>query len=288
MWYLILLNLVSVGSFFFCYFNSGCYLALWLALELLTISVIPWFLVGYTLCSLRSLLCYVVTSIFASFFLVGGVMVLEYSWFFVAVGVFVKLGVFPFMGWAYGVVCGSNWIAIWFFSGILKVPFLLVLYSLGPSCIAFNYFICDLFFSSCGYFLEDPGKDWRRCWCHIMLSGSVSLVVVGVCCGSGVVLLFYCVYFIWASLALMLFFFLSKPGSVYGCFFVFFYVVDTLSFPCSFAFFYKFFLGWCMVNTNVFVLFSWCLYTVSEQLYLVYLLVGYGKVRWFRSLLSNI
>nr|YP_009938509.1 NADH dehydrogenase subunit 2 [Prosthogonimus cuneatus]QNU39793.1 NADH dehydrogenase subunit 2 [Prosthogonimus cuneatus] len=288
MWYLISLNLISVCSFFYCYFNCVNYMSLWFLLELLTVSVIPWFLFGYSFSSQRSLLCYIVTSVFASFFLVGGVLVCDFLWLFVGLGVFIKLGVFPFMGWAYGVVCGSNWISVWFFSGLLKVPFLFILYSFGPDSIFFNIscFVCFLILSYNMWKIRV--FDWRRCWCHIMLSGSVSLVVVGVCCGSGVVLLFYCVYFIWASLALMLFFFLSKPGSVYGWFFVFCYIVVFLSFPFSFAFFYKFFLSWCMLGSGFFVFSSWCLYTISEQLFLVYVLLGFSKVRLFSGLLSSV
>lgn len=72
---------------------------------MLTLRVIPYFFFIGSGSRYRSLFQYIVISSLSSFFLVLGVMMVPYQGFLVGLGVLLKLGVFPFMGWAYEVVC---------------------------------------------------------------------------------------------------------------------------------------------------------------------------------------
>lgn len=61
-----------------------------------------------------------------------------------------------------------------------------------------------------------------------------------------------------------------------------------VSFPFSLAILYKLVLRVSILVSSFFVFCAWCVYTVSEQLFLMFLLVRGVRIRSFVSLLSSV
>lgn len=96
---------------------------LWLFIELASLSLIPSFYMYGGSDGLRGLFSYIVVSSIASSFMVCALVSSDLLVFFY-LGLLIKFGVFPFFGWVYKVVVGSNWFVVWCFSTFLKRPFL--------------------------------------------------------------------------------------------------------------------------------------------------------------------
>lgn len=59
-----------------------------------------------------------------------------------------------------------------------------------------------------------------------------------------------------------------------GVYFLFIFLL--VSFPFTLSIFYKLLMGFCIYSCFFFVFLRWVLYSISEQLYLVKYLIGYG------------
>lgn len=287
MWFLVSFRFISVGSFLFCMLESVGFLAGWVVLELLSLRVTPYFFFEVFPRSQRALLQYMLISGLSSFFMLCGAFSSNFQWILVGVGVIMKLGVFPFMSWMYEVVIHSNWFIVWFFSGVLKVPFVLVLYMLGPGSFPFKFF-CVSCFIVLGLNLWKGLGGWRRCWCHMIVSGSARLVIIGMLCSTEISFYVYWVYFVWVTLGLRFFYFLPNARGVSDDFIVYCFVILFISFPFGVAIFYKYAIGMSLLIAKFYIFVSWCFYTISEQLFLIYFLISRGKVRSRVSLFSFI
>lgn len=104
MWFLLFVNVCCVCFLFFCLFEAVCLLRFWFVLELLSLRVIPYFVLSSPRRSQRCLLQYVLVLFVSSLLLVAGVLLHDYRCCLVCLGVLMKLGVFPFMCWMYEVV----------------------------------------------------------------------------------------------------------------------------------------------------------------------------------------
>lgn len=120
----------------------------------------------------------------------------------------------------------------------------------------------------------------------MMLSGSAGLVAVFLCCPFSVALYVFFIYLLWCSLVLWYFSFCGW-GNLVGLSRVFF-VFLLISFPVSLAVVYKLVFCLSMLFSSFFVFVFWCLYTISEQLYLLYFCVGGAKIRRIVPLLSSV
>lgn len=125
---LLFLKVGCVRFLFFCLLEAACFLNFWFVLEVLSLCVAPYFVLCSVGFKYRGLLSYMVVLMLSSFFLVAGAFVVSWQSLLLSVGVLLKLGVFPFMAWAYDVLVFRNWVVVWFVSGLLKIPFLLLFY----------------------------------------------------------------------------------------------------------------------------------------------------------------
>lgn len=108
MWFLLFVNVCCVCFLFFCLLEAVCLLSFWFVLELLSLSIIPYFIFWSSCRSQRCLLQYVLVLFVSSLFLVRGVLLFDFRSCLVSLGVLIKLGVFPFMCWVYEVVVYSR------------------------------------------------------------------------------------------------------------------------------------------------------------------------------------
>lgn len=93
--------------------------------------------------------------------------------------------------------------------------------------------------------------DWRYCWCHMMLSGRMGLVVVSVFCPLSVVFCVYGVYLVWLRLVLW-YLCVERWARMCGLG-GFVYMLLFVSFPLSLAVFYKMALGVSLLSSSFFV-----------------------------------
>ena len=100
----------------------------WLFLELSGLCLIPCFFcldVGFV-----RLFTYIVVSRISSSMLLAGLLYGDLLVFFI-LGLVIKFGVFPFMGWLYVVLLDVNWLVIWCISGLGKFSFVFICYFLS-------------------------------------------------------------------------------------------------------------------------------------------------------------
>ena len=105
------LSLVGVVGFSFCLFFSSNLSFFWLFLELGTLCLIPSFFLYGGLGGLSRLFKYLVVSGVSSSLIVCGLLY-EGLFVFMVLGLLVKFGIFPFFGWVYKVITGSNWFVV--------------------------------------------------------------------------------------------------------------------------------------------------------------------------------
>lgn len=117
--------------------------------------MVPCFFCLYSDVSFYTLFVYIIVSSVSSFLLLLGIVKVELVGLFL-LGLIVKFGLFPFMGWVYTIVLGSNGLVVWLFSVFLKFPFVYVCfflrgYSLGGLCglkllVFFTFFVLSVLF----------------------------------------------------------------------------------------------------------------------------------------------
>nr|YP_009171938.1 NADH dehydrogenase subunit 2 [Orthocoelium streptocoelium]AJG03067.1 NADH dehydrogenase subunit 2 [Orthocoelium streptocoelium] len=268
------LSLVLIIFFTWCMFSCENILFLWLFIELASLSLIPSFFLYGGSDSLSGLFSYIVVSSIASSFMVcalvsKSLLVLFY------LGLLIKFGVFPFFGWVYSVVVGSNWFVVWCFSTFLKSPFLFftLFFLLGISGDIVSY-MCCLTFILCTFLFWLFSFNWYYCWCHMMLVSSASLVAMSLVLSVNSLVYLFIVYVVWASMVIGFF---SMCGdelvlSSLGLCFLFCFLL--VSFPLSVSVFYKLFMGSCIFSCSFAVFLCWVFYCLSEQFYLIKFVIG--------------
>lgn len=125
-------SILAVLVFCVCLFMAKKLSIFWLFLELATLSLIPSFFLRRDSNCLDRLFSYLVVSAISSSFIVCGLL-FEGLLRFLFLGFLIKFGIFPFFGWVYKVVTGSNWVVVWGFSTLLKSPFLFMCYFLSSA-----------------------------------------------------------------------------------------------------------------------------------------------------------
>lgn len=101
------LSLLGVIFFSVCLFLRDNLSFFWLYLELGTLSLVPSFFLYRGVSTLDRLFSYLIVSRISSSLIVCGLL-FEGFLILVVLGLFVKFGLFPFFGWIYRVMTGSN------------------------------------------------------------------------------------------------------------------------------------------------------------------------------------
>lgn len=114
---------VIVFVFSLCLFLRDNLLLFWLFLELGALALVPTFFRGRGRNVLGGLFNYILVSAVSSSLIVGGFL-FEKMFFLSCLGLIIKFGIFPFMGWVYTVIVSSNWLVAWLLSTALKSGFL--------------------------------------------------------------------------------------------------------------------------------------------------------------------
>nr|YP_010514538.1 NADH dehydrogenase subunit 2 [Diplodiscus mehrai]UXL86269.1 NADH dehydrogenase subunit 2 [Diplodiscus mehrai] len=272
--YLIsLLSIAGVVFFSFCLFFSSNLSFFWLFLELGTLCLIPCFFMGGGLQGLSSLFSYLVVSSVSSSFIVCGVL-FQGLFVFMLVGLLIKFGIFPFFGWVYKVVTGSNWWVVWGFSTMLKSPFLFFCYFVSSGEVVLVNYLCCLTFLVCSFFFWLYSLDWFFCWTHMMLVSSGSLVAMAFVLSYDTLLFLFLVYIFWGTCVILFFGYVGRGMSLSSVGLCFVFSVLVVSWPLSLAVFYKLLMGSCIFACSFVVFAGWVVYTVSEQFYLLKYLMG--------------
>lgn len=264
-------SVAGLVSFSVLLFRASNLFISWLFLELCVLFLVPMFFLKTECLKLCGLFKYLIVSRISSSFLIAGILFDTFLWFFV-LGLLIKFGVFPFLGWVYRVVKNSNWYVVWGLTTFLKVPFFIIPFFLMGLGLDVVYFLCGFSFIVLSVFFWLYTVSWRFCWCHVMLSSSASLIAMSCRQSLDRLLPFFFVYFLWRSFSIVFIssqedFFLNGAGSW------FLYVFLLVSFPFSFSIFYKLLRAGYMFSCYFYVFVSWVLYTISEQFYLIKFLI---------------
>lgn len=260
-----------VRVFFFSvllYFCDSLIFA-WLCLELSTLSLVPCFFFRRISVDIVSLFKYLVVSGVSSCFIVSGSIFPDLSMFFM-LGLVIKFGLFPFLGWVYNVVTRSKWLVVYCFSVVMKSSFVLVLYFLNgfEGSLFFLSFLCfATLLLLCGLFWV-YSVSWYHCWCHMMLSSSCVLIVRSMVASLRSQLCLYFVYFLWGRFCVLFFYVYGGGGVSKDLSYFFLYVFILLTTPLSFSILYKLFMCFVVFSCSFFVVLSWVFYSLSEQFYL--------------------
>lgn len=280
MWGGTLVAGLSVSGLFlfslFIFFERSLCLA-WFFLELAGLSLIPLFFpVGLSV-NMVGLFYYLIVSGISSGLILSGVLFSDCI-FFTVLGVLIKFGIFPFVGWVYAVLKNSCWLVIWGFSTFLKRSFIVVSFFLlvGGIWGGFIIFLCSLSCLVIAFLFWIFSIDWKICWCHMMLSSRSVLISLSFS-GSSIdsVLIIFIIYFLWRSFVLFFFYSegLKEMSQTNYFLFIFFYSFLLLTLPLSFSIFYKISVCVSIFSTGLFFLVCWVLYSISEQFYLISFLV---------------
>nr|YP_009262386.1 NADH dehydrogenase subunit 2 [Homalogaster paloniae]ANI86962.1 NADH dehydrogenase subunit 2 [Homalogaster paloniae] len=268
------LSLFLIIFFTWCLFSCENISFLWMFIELASLSLIPSFFMYGGSESLGGLFSYIVVSSVASSFMVCALLSDALLIFFY-LGLLVKFGVFPFFGWVYKVVVGSNWFVVWCFSTFLKCPFLFFsfFFLLGWS-VSVIEILCCLTFLLCTFLFWLFSFNWYYCWCHMMLVSSASLVVMSLVLSVDALLYLLLVYIVWATMVIGFFNWTGGEMSLNGLGVCFLFCFLLVSYPLSVSVFYKLLMGSCIFSCSFGVFFLWVLYSLSEQFYLIKFVIG--------------
>nr|YP_010235129.1 NADH dehydrogenase subunit 2 [Notocotylus intestinalis]QTC30700.1 NADH dehydrogenase subunit 2 [Notocotylus intestinalis] len=244
-----------------------------LFLELGTLCLVPLFFLYGSLSSLSSLFSYLVVSSISSSLIVCGILSGEVV-IFLILGLLIKFGLFPFYGWIYKIITQSNWLVVWSFSTALKTPFFFFSFFLSSGYVDLVNYLSSLTFILCGILFWLVSFNWYYCWCHMMLVSSASLVAMAIVLGLDYLLSLFLIYIFWATLVVVFFYYSGSSMIMDRVGLCFLFCVLLVSFPGSFSVFYKLLMGSCIFSCGFFVFFAWVLYNISEQFYLVKLVIG--------------
>nr|QDA21733.1 NADH dehydrogenase subunit 2 [Amphimerus sp. JM-2019] len=259
-------------------FSGGNLLMFWLFLELSTLSLIPSFFLYLDSGVLPSLFSYIMVSGVSSSLIVSGVL-FENFLILSVMGLLLKFGLFPLLGWVYVVTVYSNWLVVWGLSTVLKSAFLFFGFFLSGGFGLWLVGCCCFFtFIFVGVFLWLYTYGWVYFWTHVMVCSSAALIVMSVEVSSDLLLYVYLIYVVWSTLVIL---FLSRLDGmvVSGGGYYFLVVFLLVSFPGSLVVFYKVFIGLCVYSCGLVAFSGWVFYNVSEQFFLVKCLIGCGLPR---------
>nr|WCH58146.1 NADH dehydrogenase subunit 2 [Holostephanus sp. FJ-2023] len=275
-----LIGFSGFSLFSICLLLSEDLIFFWLFLELSGLCLMPCFFMSVGVSSFISLFTYIVVSSISSSMMLMGVLYSDLIFFFI-VGLLIKFGVFPFIGWLYIVILNTNWLVTWCISTLSKVPFVFICFFLsgllGASSLWLSVLGCiTLLFLALVFWLYT--YSWRGCWTHMMISSSVLLVIMSFCLSLDLLVAAFIVYVCWCSFVI---FYLSLSGfsSMMGFSFsdyilILLYVFLLISTPVSLSLFYKLIMSYCAFSCGLLVLVCWVVYSVSEQFYLIKFLVS--------------
>nr|UFJ44424.1 NADH dehydrogenase subunit 2 [Glypthelmins sp. LW2G] len=280
------LSFFGLLGFSILLFTASNLFLFWLFLEMCSLCLVPLFFLGSDPLCLKGLFSYLVVSSISSSFMICGI-ICEGVLFLLVLGLLIKFGVFPFMGWVYSVINNSNWYVVWGLSTLLKSPFFAFAFFLVGEGLGVIQLVAVLSFIVLSILFWVYTYSWESCWCHMMLSSSASLIVMVSHQSLEALMVFFVIYLLWATLCII---FMSSQGSLgltsVVSFFV--YVFLLLSFPFSFSIFYKFYLSGCMFSCGSLVFFFWVFYAVSEQVYLLKFLIDCNVPRSDMNVFSYI
>nr|UDU84922.1 NADH dehydrogenase subunit 2 [Glypthelmins quieta] len=271
-YFLFWFSVLGLSFFSVLLFSASNLFSFWLFLELCVLCLVPMFFLGGEVLSLSGLFSYLIVSSISSSLVVSGILFEGFLFLFL-VGLLIKFGIFPFMGWVYEVVGGSNWCVVWGLSTFLKIPFFILPFLvLSVSVQLVEVFVIFSFLVLSGLFWIYT-SDWLGCWCHMMLSSSACLISMAFYQSLEALFWFFVLYSLWSSFSI---FFMSRQSGFYligiGAYFLFSFLL--VSFPFSFSVFYKFLLSGYMYSCCFALFVSWVLYSISEQFYLLSILMG--------------
>nr|YP_010505936.1 NADH dehydrogenase subunit 2 [Paragonimus skrjabini miyazakii]UXE35008.1 NADH dehydrogenase subunit 2 [Paragonimus skrjabini miyazakii] len=265
-----LLGSISIGGVVFfasCLFLSDGLSMFWLFLELSALSLVPSFFLRLGGSVLEALFNYLVVSSISSSLMICGFLY-DSLLFLCFLGLLIKFGVFPFQGWIYKVLLGSGWVVVWGFSVFLKIPFLFLCFFLGSGGSFFLNVSCVLSFFLLSGLFWCYSLSWCHCWCHMMLSSSAVLMAMSISGSADALFYLFVVYGLWGSLVVLFFSYLENMGLLsVGAYFMF--LMLLISLPISFSVFYKLWMAASVYFCYFPVFVAWCVYSVSEQLFLV-------------------
>nr|YP_008963800.1 NADH dehydrogenase subunit 2 [Paramphistomum cervi]AGV52541.1 NADH dehydrogenase subunit 2 [Paramphistomum cervi]ALC75057.1 NADH dehydrogenase subunit 2 [Paramphistomum cervi] len=268
------LSLVLIVFFTWCFFSCENLSFLWLFIELASLGLIPSFFMYGGSDGLGGLFSYIVVSSIASSFMVCALVSGDLLIFFY-LSLLVNIGIFPFFGWVYKVVVGSNWFVIWCFSTFLKSPFLFfTFFFLLGSGVGVVEGMCCLTFVLCTFLFWLFSFNWYYCWCHMMLVSSASLVAMGLVLSVDSLLYLFFVYVVWSSMVIGFFSVCGDEVALGGLGLCFLFCFLLVSFPLSVSVFYKLLMGSCIFSCSFMVFLCWVVYSLSEQFYLVKFVIG--------------
>nr|YP_009516737.1 NADH dehydrogenase subunit 2 [Paragonimus heterotremus]AYE67509.1 NADH dehydrogenase subunit 2 [Paragonimus heterotremus] len=268
MWgyFLSLVSIMGVVFFSVCLFLSDSLGLFWLFLELSTLSLVPSFFLRLGGGVLEALFNYLVVSSISSSLMICGFLY-DSLLFLCFLGLLVKFGVFPFQGWVYKVLLSSGWVVVWGFSVFLKVPFLFMCFFLGSGGSLLLNVACVLSFFLLGGLFWCYSFSWCHCWCHMMLSSSAALMAMSVSGSADVLFYLFVVYGFWSSAVVLFLSHLEDMGLTgVGAYFLFLMLLVSL--PISVSVFYKVWMAVGIYFCYFPVFVAWCVYSVSEQLFL--------------------
>nr|YP_009533202.1 NADH dehydrogenase subunit 2 [Cyathocotyle prussica]AYH51387.1 NADH dehydrogenase subunit 2 [Cyathocotyle prussica] len=267
--------------FSICLFFSKDLVFFWLFLELSGLCLMPCFFLSVGSGSFISLFTYIVVSSISSSMMLAGILYGELVFFFL-IGLLIKFGFFPFLGWLYIVNLNTNWLIIWCLSTLSKVPFIFVCFFLsglmGAAYVSVSLFGClTLIFLSLVFWVYT--YSWRACWTHMMVSSSVLLVLMSFCVSIDLLGLFFLIYVVWCSFTILYLASLESlqnfgGGNSGNGLSIYVYIFLLLSTPVSLSLFYKLMMSYCVFSCGLLLVLCWVIYSVSEQFYLIKFLVS--------------
>nr|UFQ88608.1 NADH dehydrogenase subunit 2 [Rhinebothrium sp. 1]UFQ88668.1 NADH dehydrogenase subunit 2 [Rhinebothrium sp. 1]UFQ88680.1 NADH dehydrogenase subunit 2 [Rhinebothrium sp. 1]UFQ88692.1 NADH dehydrogenase subunit 2 [Rhinebothrium sp. 1] len=271
--YRLHLDLVFFSFFFSVLFCGLCalvdsLLGFWVFLELCGMSLVPSFF--YSSCTglqgfYGSLLSYVVVSGLSSVLIVSGIIFFG-LYYLVLLGFVLKFGLFPFSLWVYRVFSGSNWFFIFLLSVVSKFPILFFCFLLQSGCDYIMYFDCFLTLLMCSLFFWFFSNSWEFVWCHVSLSSISTLIIACFCSDFTLCFFIYFYYSIWSSFCVLYFYALGSMSGVKNNFW--WYCFLLLITPLSFPLFYKLSVCLAIINSCLYVVLIWSVYSFSEQIFL--------------------
>nr|UDU84934.1 NADH dehydrogenase subunit 2 [Haematoloechus sp. CW13H] len=267
--------IVTLIEFTIMLFSSCNFVMFWMLLELCSLVLTPLFFIrSNNTAVLSGLFHYLMACGVSSLLIISGV-IFPGCMSLMVLGLLIKFNIFPFLGWLYNIGSVKSWDVLLGLSTMLKAPFYVFpLVAAGVSE--------DIIFTLCGISLMVVSvlfwihtTSWHMCWCHMMVSSSVTLVIIACVQGVEIVAFYYLTYVLWCCVSV---FVLSRMGphkpAVCGPVSLFFYCLNFLSTPLSLVIVYKLLLCSCMLTVNYVLIVGWIIYTISEQGYLFVLLVG--------------
>nr|YP_001382126.1 NADH dehydrogenase subunit 2 [Trichobilharzia regenti]ABG91500.1 NADH dehydrogenase subunit 2 [Trichobilharzia regenti] len=236
---------------------SGDLMMYWMLLEISTLCLVPLFFGGG---GLSGLLSYLVVSSLSSILIMVGLVFSDVYLLFVF-GLCVKFGLFPFIYWVYNVlVYSGSWLVCWVISILSKISLVYLVFFLWDTGLGLVSFLAVLSLLVVGLNFWVSSLNWYYVWCHMMISSSVIMFVLGLIISMDLYIVLLVVYFVWGSG--VIYYLSSVNMTVFG------YVLWLLAVPLSISLYYKIYTCYLLCS-SLYLLFFWFIYSFLEQYYLI-------------------